>query len=55
MGKNAYGRNNDCAKKPNHYDFQMGGAIRAVDRMAHAVLPPSRRADSRESNSVDPK
>jgi len=30
MGKNAYGRNNAI----------VGGAIRAVDRVAHAILPP---------------
>jgi hypothetical protein len=39
MRENSYHRNHDCADQGNNYNFQMGGAISAVYRMIHRILP----------------
>ena len=39
MREDAYHRNHNCADQGNNYNFQMGGAISAVYRMIHRILP----------------
>jgi hypothetical protein len=39
MGEDANRCNDERANQPDHDDFQVGGAISAVHRMVHAILP----------------